>query len=209
MQSKRSSRRSTAITRRDFLRVGGLAGAASILGGCSARSPAITPLPTMRPWPTSGPTAEGGSPAPSPVPAQVAAVTHGAQAPEGEGAVAVRFAHISDMHIQPSGPGAGGFARALRQLQTRNPEMDFVMNTGDCVMDTLHTQEGRRGGAVGHVPECDRCRMPVADPPRDWQPGRLGLGSAAGCSEITAERSALCTGDGVAATGDAGAVLFV
>jgi Icc protein len=141
MHTRGDSKVRKAINRRDFLKVGGLVGAASLLGSCAAPSPAVTPLPTMQPWPTSAPPAEGRSTSPTPGPTAGSAATQGTQLQEGEHSVAVRFAHISDMHIQPGGPGAESFARALRDLQKRNPNLDFVLNTGDCVMDTLHARK--------------------------------------------------------------------
>jgi hypothetical protein len=140
MDTRRNARGSSSINRRDFLKVGGWVGAASILAGCGAPSSGISPLQTMPAGPTSGLTPEGTTPASSPVPTEEGVATQPAGRPGGDSRVAVRFAHISDMHIQPSGPGPEGFARALRDLQTRNPELDFILNTGDCVMDTLHAQ---------------------------------------------------------------------
>ena len=161
MDIRGTSRGLTALNRRDFLKVGGLVGAASILAGCGAASPAITPLPTIRPWPTEEPTAGASNPTATPVPTEAAVVA--SQQDTRERRVAVRFAHITDMHIQPDGPGAESFARALRDLQTRYPDLDFVLNTGDCVMETLHAQKAEAESqweTFRNVLDAE-CRLPV------------------------------------------------
>lgn len=54
---------------------------------------------------------------------------------------ALRIAHITDMHIEPNGPGPDGFARALEHLQKLEPKVDVVFNTGDSVFDSLEADE--------------------------------------------------------------------
>ena len=161
MRIRGDSKEPKAINRRDFLKVGGVLGAASLLAGCAPSSPAVTPLPTMRPWPTSGSTQEAASLSPPPAPTKVRAPMQAVQ--HGDHGVAVRFAHITDMHIQPGGPGAESFARALRDLQARNPDLDFVLNTGDCVMETLHAQKAdaeSQWEAFRNVLDAE-CRLPI------------------------------------------------
>jgi 3',5'-cyclic AMP phosphodiesterase CpdA len=49
----------------------------------------------------------------------------------------VRIAHITDMHIAPGGPSTQDLARAFRDVQARRPKIDLIINTGDCVGDSL------------------------------------------------------------------------
>jgi 3',5'-cyclic-AMP phosphodiesterase len=53
----------------------------------------------------------------------------------------VRVAHLTDFHVQPELEAARGAAKCLRHAQARQP--DLILNTGDCVMDTLHTDRAR------------------------------------------------------------------
>ena len=108
------------INRRDFLKVGGLVGAASALVACGGTVSEATQVPTQV--------------CPNPAP------TQSAQQPTRE--IAVRLAHISDMHIGPEGPGVEGFTRALRDVHARRPKIDVILNTGDSVGDALGAEKG-------------------------------------------------------------------
>lgn len=104
------------LTRRDFLRAVGTVGAGALLAACT---PQVTAVPTAAATevPTATPTAEPACPAPAePV---------------------LRVAHISDVHIDLDKKSNELFSRALRNLQTHAPTFDFVLNTGDCVMDAM------------------------------------------------------------------------
>jgi len=103
------------ITRRDFLKVGGLAGAACVLAACGVKAVEEPQIPTQA--------------CPAAVPTQAA------QRPASE--IALRFAHMTDMHVAAGGPSAQDFARALRDAQSRSPKIDFIINTGDSIGDSL------------------------------------------------------------------------
>lgn len=53
----------------------------------------------------------------------------------------IRVAHLTDFHIQPELDAARGVAACLQHAQERRPEL--IINTGDCVMDTLHVDRAR------------------------------------------------------------------
>jgi 3',5'-cyclic-AMP phosphodiesterase len=53
----------------------------------------------------------------------------------------IRVAHLTDFHVQPELDAARGMATCLRHAQERKP--DLIINTGDCVMDTLHADRTR------------------------------------------------------------------
>ncbi len=90
------------LNRRDFLRLGGITGAASILASCRSQPP---------------------------------------QTPSAHGDIAIRLAHISDTHVRSQGADARGFAKALHNIQALRPAVDLVLNTGDCVMDSLGAEK--------------------------------------------------------------------
>lgn len=107
------------MTRRDFLRVLGTVGAGAFLAACGPANVTATdsPTETPAPLPTAAPTTEPACPAPAePV---------------------LRIAHMSDVHIDLDKKSNELFSRALRNLQTHAPAFDFVLNTGDCVMDAM------------------------------------------------------------------------
>jgi len=57
--------------------------------------------------------------------------------------VGVRFAHLSDMHVEPDVAGAPtrgsdqGFSTALQSLDLLDPKPDFIITGGDHIMDAL------------------------------------------------------------------------
>lgn len=51
----------------------------------------------------------------------------------------LRFAHISDIHVQPGIIPETGMAKALHHVQQSPFKPSFIINTGDSVMDTLKT----------------------------------------------------------------------
>ena len=48
----------------------------------------------------------------------------------------LRIAHLTDIHVQP-GAATDGMARAIRHAQTQADPPDFLVNTGDSIMDSL------------------------------------------------------------------------
>jgi 3',5'-cyclic-AMP phosphodiesterase len=115
MDKRHSIRPASAINRRDFLKVGCLAGAASVLAACGGTISEATQVPTQV--------------SPTPTPAQ----SPGQPTPE----IAARIAHVTDMHVAAGGPSAQDFGRALSDVQAHSPKIDFIINTGDCVGDSL------------------------------------------------------------------------
>jgi Icc protein len=120
MSDRRNKLPTRPINRRDFLKVGGMAGAAAVLAACGVTVADATQTPAQV-SPTLAP-------------------TQSAQQPPQE--IAARIAHISDMHIGPDGPGVGSFTRVLRAVQSRNPKIDIILNTGDSVGDALGATPG-------------------------------------------------------------------
>ncbi len=102
------------IKRREFLKMSGLAGAASLLAACGAAEQP-QPTPTSSPSPTT--------------------TSEVAKTPTPE--LAVRLAHITDMHIPEDKTGVDKLSLVMKDLQSVNPPIDFVFNTGDCIMDAL------------------------------------------------------------------------
>jgi 3',5'-cyclic AMP phosphodiesterase CpdA len=49
----------------------------------------------------------------------------------------IRFAFISDIHVKPDIIAEAGMARALNHLQSLKPKVDFIINGGDAIMDSL------------------------------------------------------------------------
>lgn len=119
MGTNQGAKKKRALTRRDFLKFTGAAGAGAILTACGAEATSL-PTQTMAP-PTPTETLPAPTPTPCPAPPQPV----------------LRIAHISDMHMEVSQKANEHFRRALRSIQMRQPAIDFVINTGDCVMDVM------------------------------------------------------------------------
>lgn len=49
----------------------------------------------------------------------------------------IRVAHLSDIHVKPGAVPEEGMAKALRHAQELKPEVDFLINGGDAIMDAL------------------------------------------------------------------------
>lgn len=60
--------------------------------------------------------------------------------PAGE---AIRFVHLTDMHVQPERSAGAGYAAALRSLEKLDPKPQFIITGGDHVMDVFETDAGR------------------------------------------------------------------
>lgn len=124
MKQSSISNRPGKISRRAFIKIGGIAGAGAVLAACSA-------TPTSPPAPTAAPTA-----APTNTPIPTAAATQTPE-PTVQPEPVLRIAHISDIHITTEQRTGELFNRALHNIQTHLPAFDFVINTGDCVMDSM------------------------------------------------------------------------
>jgi len=106
-------------SRRDWLKAAGLAIGAGVIGGCA----------TAQSSPASS---SPHSPSPSPVEHALPPRKHGGT---------IRVAHLTDFHVQPELDAPRGMAKCLHHAQSRKP--DLIINTGDCVMNTLHVDRAR------------------------------------------------------------------
>lgn len=52
-----------------------------------------------------------------------------------------RVAHMSDVHVKPGEIPERGMARALQAIQALKPKVDFIINTGDSIMDALEADK--------------------------------------------------------------------
>jgi len=69
-------------------------------------------------------------------------VARAAQAAESAAASkTLRFAHLTDMHLQPEASAEQGFIRCIRAAEEHQPE--FVLTGGDLVMDVFDQEEAR------------------------------------------------------------------
>ena len=55
----------------------------------------------------------------------------------------LRFAHLTDIHIQPELRAAEGLAACLHHLQGQSDAPSFILNSGDCVFDSLKQTKDR------------------------------------------------------------------
>ena len=53
----------------------------------------------------------------------------------------VRFAHLTDTHLKPDAVAEAGFAKALHHAQSLKPKVEFIMNGGDSIMDSLEADK--------------------------------------------------------------------
>jgi Icc protein len=56
---------------------------------------------------------------------------------------ALRFAHMTDMHLKPEAQHGEGYAMALRSLAKLDPQPQFIITGGDHVMETLASTKQR------------------------------------------------------------------
>lgn len=49
----------------------------------------------------------------------------------------LRFAYLTDIHVKPGEVPEKGMAKALQHVQKLRPEVDFIINGGDSIMDAL------------------------------------------------------------------------
>ncbi len=55
----------------------------------------------------------------------------------------VRFAHLTDVHMEPELNAPAGLAKCLHHLQSQKDQPSFVMSGGDCIFDALHQTKNR------------------------------------------------------------------
>ena len=55
----------------------------------------------------------------------------------------IRFAHLSDIHVKPGQVPEAGMARALHHVQSLKKSVDFIVNGGDAIMDSLEADKSR------------------------------------------------------------------
>ncbi len=60
---------------------------------------------------------------------------------ESEKRKTIRFAHITDIHVKPGEIPETGMAKALHHVQQMHPKVDFIMNGGDSIMDSLEADK--------------------------------------------------------------------
>lgn len=56
---------------------------------------------------------------------------------------ALRFAHLTDVHLEPEMRAPEGLAKCLHHIQSQKDAPAFIMNTGDCIMDALKQPKDR------------------------------------------------------------------
>jgi 3',5'-cyclic-AMP phosphodiesterase len=49
----------------------------------------------------------------------------------------LRFAHITDIHVKPGTIPEAGMAKALQHVNRLDPDVEFIINGGDSIMDAL------------------------------------------------------------------------
>jgi Icc protein len=52
-----------------------------------------------------------------------------------------RVAHLTDIHVKPGEIPEKGMAKALHAAQSLKPKADFIINSGDSIMDALETDK--------------------------------------------------------------------
>ncbi|MCF6405860.1 metallophosphoesterase [Chitinophaga filiformis] len=55
----------------------------------------------------------------------------------------LRFAHLTDVHLEPEMKAPEGLAKCLHHIQAQKDAPAFIMNTGDCIMDALKQPKDR------------------------------------------------------------------
>ncbi|MFQ3587607.1 MAG: metallophosphoesterase [Fimbriimonadaceae bacterium] len=55
----------------------------------------------------------------------------------------LRFAHLTDIHVQPEREAAEGFAACLRHVQSVEDAPEFIMTGGDLIMDAFRADHDR------------------------------------------------------------------
>jgi len=90
--------------------------------------------------------------------------------PRGDGVPAIRsrkrqlrFAHMSDIHIQPERGAPEGFSMALRHAQHSDQGAEFIVTGGDLIMDGFEATEARtkRQWELFEGVLAGECRVPI------------------------------------------------
>jgi 3',5'-cyclic AMP phosphodiesterase CpdA len=55
----------------------------------------------------------------------------------------LRFAHLTDVHIEPELNASAGLAKCLHHLQSQKDQPAFIMSGGDSIFDALHQPKDR------------------------------------------------------------------
>ena len=55
----------------------------------------------------------------------------------------LRVAHLTDSHVQPKLRAAEGLAACLRHVQAQDDAHQLILNTGDCIMDSMKCDRAR------------------------------------------------------------------
>jgi len=53
----------------------------------------------------------------------------------------IRFAYLTDIHVKPNKIAEAGMAEALHHAQSLKPNVDFIINGGDSIMDSLEADK--------------------------------------------------------------------
>src|SRR5262245_61609175 len=53
----------------------------------------------------------------------------------------IRFAYLTDMHLKPDATAEAGTAKAFHHAQSLKPKVDFIINGGDSIMDSLEADK--------------------------------------------------------------------
>jgi 3',5'-cyclic-AMP phosphodiesterase len=62
-------------------------------------------------------------------------------AEENEKTGKIRFAYLTDIHVKPDAIAETGMANALHHVQSLKPNVDFIINGGDSIMDSLEADK--------------------------------------------------------------------
>lgn len=58
-----------------------------------------------------------------------------------DGKKIIRFAHLTDMHVKPGSVPETGMAKALQHVQLLKKPVNFIVNGGDAIMDSLEADK--------------------------------------------------------------------
>ena len=53
----------------------------------------------------------------------------------------IRFAYLTDIHVKPDAVAEAGMAKAFQHAQSLKPKVDFIINGGDSIMDSLEADK--------------------------------------------------------------------
>lgn len=75
----------------------------------------------------------------------------------------LRFAHITDIHLEPERGAHAGFVKCLHHLQSQADAPTLIVNTGDCIMDSMQqpAPRTRLQWDLWHKTLRDECSLPI------------------------------------------------